>query len=293
MNFSVSLTIRKNKFNIAWLPLVLIVFFTVAAISLTAVPRSWAAQTTMEVYQQKDGKVFGLQTSLDIFDNPKLNDQKLLAPSCEGSYVFAVRNSADSEPLPYSLLISAKNPDLIPLVFSLEKNGSYIFGADGISNQLPLGELQLPEVLLGGKSTDFYTLKWSWRTESDALDTAIGKDGTQLYYLTITACGTLDESGGGGSPEHPSGGGNPTLPLNPDDPADPVLPTDPKSPDDSESPDDADTADQSTGPATGDRSHPLLWFALMVASGALLLILLLFKRRKRDDENTKTVPENK
>lgn len=183
--------------DMAWLALALIVFSVSAAFALKAIPRSWAAVEIMEVYQQKDGKIFGLEASLDIFDNPKLNGQKLIEPSSEGFYVFAVRNNADGAPLPYTLEIEADNPGNIPVAVSIEKNGAYIFGGDGIDNMQPLTELHIKETLLAGKKIDLYTLHWEWKTQSDEIDTIIGNDGTQLYALKIKATGTVKEGNAG------------------------------------------------------------------------------------------------
>ena len=209
-----------NFHGIPWPSIVLIVVFLVSAVIVfMAIPWSWAAQTTMEVYQQKDGKIFGIGTSLDIFDNPKLGGQKLVAPFSEGAYDFAVYNNSASEPLPYALDIEAVNPDNIPLVISLEKNGTYIFGGAGIVNMLPLTAFHVPDSFLGGNGTDIYTVKWAWKTDSDAADTAIGNVGTQLYTLIITAIGIVDEidtTQPGVIPGVPGVPGVPPAPASPD-----------------------------------------------------------------------------
>ena|GEM_PF-2995148 len=227
--------------NMAWLALVLITFSLVTAIGLRAIPWSWAAQNTMMVYQQKDGKIFGNATTLEIFDNPKLGGQKLVAPFTKGSYEFAVHNSADNERLPYSLSIAADNPENIPLVFNVTKNGKYIFGGESLSDMRLLTELKFPELLLEARRSDIYMLQWEWKTESDELDTAIGNNGTQRYNLTITAIGTVEEvkTGGGGitvvntpkpRPTPPTKPGATPDPITPIDPNDPGVSTDPMAP---------------------------------------------------------------
>ena len=182
-----------------WLFLALIVFVLTAVIGSSALPRTLAAEDVMVVYQQKDGKIFGLTTSLDIFDDPKLGGQKLVHPFTKGTYTFAVFNNSGSALLPYALDIIAENPDNIPLVFSVQKNGVYVFGGADKASMLPITEINFPEISLGGKKTDTYTLKWEWKTESDAQDTAIGNIGTQLYTLTIRATGTISEGEGPGT----------------------------------------------------------------------------------------------
>ena len=194
MNHNLSSTKNSKLSAVPWLFLALIIFVLSASIAVSIIPRSLAASVTMEVYQQEGHKVFGKNTALDIFDDPKLGGKKLVQPFSKGSYVFAVFNNSNSDPLPYSLDVLGTNPENIPLVFSLQKNGAYVYGGDGIANMLPLSAVNLSETLLGGKKTDLYTIKWEWKTESDAIDTTIGKDGTQLYTLTIKATGTVPDA---------------------------------------------------------------------------------------------------
>jgi len=179
---------------IPWLFLALLAVIISAVVALTVIPRTLAAQVTMEVYQQADGKVFGKETQLDIFQDPKLKGQKLVHPFSEGSYTFAVHNSSNSAALPYSLEITGANPEDIPLVFDLKKNGEYIHGGEGFENMVPFSELNFPELLLEGKRTDLYTIHWKWKTTSDEIDTAIGNIGTQTYTLLIQATGSIAET---------------------------------------------------------------------------------------------------
>lgn len=183
----------KKHTGTSWIFLILIVFLLSSVMCFSIIPRSLAAQVTMEVYQQEGRKAFGQETSLDIFNDPKLGGEKLVHPFSKGTYTFEVYNNSNSNPLPYSLTITGTNLDDIPLFFSLQKNGEYIFGDAGISNMLPLSEIVIPEKMLDGRKTDFYTIEWVWKTESDLLDTAIGNNGTQLYQLFITATGTIPE----------------------------------------------------------------------------------------------------
>ena len=158
------------------------------------IPRSAMIQATVvEVYQQEGRKAFGQETSLDIFNDIKLDGKKLIHPLSKGSYTFAVCNNSNGSQLPYSLDISSVNPDGIPLVFSLQKNGEYIYGGDGEASMAPLSEAGFLEATLGGNKTDIYTIKWEWKTESDEADTVIGSNGTQQYKLIITAAGTMSE----------------------------------------------------------------------------------------------------
>ena len=295
--------------DISWLFFALIVFMLSSVIGFRAVPLSWAAETTMEVYQQKDGKIFGIESSLDIFDNPKFGGEKLIAPFSKGSYEFAVYNSTNSSPLPYTLDIEAKNPGNVPIAISLEKNGTYVFGGADISEMQYLTVLNMPETLLSGKMTDLYTVHWEWKTESDEIDTAIGQDGTQLYTLIITANGTIEESGGGVKLDVAE-------PTDPSEPEELVDLEEQKNPEESEEqseqgghagPDEAEhepavpvEPDEGSDPerdhnlagvGTGYDSYLNVFVVIMVLSIIVLIILALFKRGKNDDDSKKD-PEN-
>ena len=193
MKYNVSNSNYKKASAIPWLFLTIIAFILSAVILFSLIPPSLAAQTTMEVYQQEGQKSFGQETSLDIFNDPKLSGKKLVHPFTKGSYTFGVHNNSNSDLLPYALNISSTNPEEIPLVFSLKKNGEYIYGGNGKANMIPLSEINFSETMLDGNKTDLYTINWEWETDNDTIDTAIGRNGTQLYTLVITATGTMPE----------------------------------------------------------------------------------------------------
>jgi len=233
----------------------LLLLFQLLILSFIAVfyvtQETLAAKVTMEVYQQSDGKAFGKETSLDIFKYLNEDNQRILAPGFSGSYTFAVYNSAASDLLPYILRFEATNKDDIPLVFSIQKNGEYIFGGKKETEMLPLSELDLGELSLGGKKTDLYTLKWRWDTESDAADTALGiraGNGEDLRYsLTIKATGTIAEKS---------------------------------------LPDKGDKGIIKVLPKTGDDMSILIWIVLILISFSSLLFMLIYKRRKKKEEES-------
>jgi len=232
---------------------ILCLFFVVLMTSLVVanlvIPKSLAAQVTMEVYQQADGKAFGTETSLDIFNNEALGGKKLVAPYTTGSYTFAVYNSAASSPLPYNLSLIASNPEDIPLVFSLQKNGAYIYGGASDAEMVPLTEFNSNDVELSGNQTDYYTLHWRWNTASDETDTALGVLATQrdlIYKLTIKATGTISED---------------SIPKGPIDKIISCL------------------------PKTGDNASIVPWIALALGASFLIILLIYKKRRKKKDVN--------
>lgn len=189
---------RINSFNVVLSVLLIFLISVISVIVLFCViPPTLAAEVTMEVYQQADGKAFGQSTSLDIFNNEDLGGQKIIHPFTRGTYTFAVYNNAASGLLPYTLLIESVNSDNVPMVYSLQKNGVYVLGGSTDAEMLPISTYQLSQELLSGNRTDLYTLDWRWDTDTDPTDTTFGLRagaGDDSYYtLKITAIGTIDE----------------------------------------------------------------------------------------------------
>ena len=256
--------IKNRKLNTDTMVGILCLFFVVLMTSLVAanlvIPKSLAAQVTMEVYQQADGKAFGRETSLDIFNNEALGGKKLVAPFTTGSYTFAVYNSAASNLLPYNLSLVASNPEDIPLVFSLQKNGEYIYGGASDGEMIPLTEFTSNDVELNGNQTDLYTIKWRWNTTSDESDTALGELATQrdlIYKLTIMATGTISED------SIPNGGG-----TNGNTGAKGII-----------------NKIINRFPKTGDNTFILPLIVLVIVAFSLIILLIYKRRRKKEDEN--------
>jgi len=243
--------------------LFVILISTVAAV--WAVPRTLAAKVNMEVYQQADGKVFGRETSLDIFKNGRFDDEKLVAPYSTGSYTFAVLNTAASSPLPYTLKFFSDNPEEIPLIFSLQKNGEYIYGGAEDNSMLTLTELNFTDNQLGGSQTDLYTLHWRWKTYSDEEDTALGNLANErdlIYKLTVTATGTISDE---------------------------ILPDDDKNQKDNDNDGNGTNGVIRTlrklWPKTGDVTSIMLWVVLTGIALTLIIWFWFFRRRKKDEDN--------
>lgn len=234
-------------------------------ILLSSLPISLAAQVTMDVYQQSDGKAFGTTTSLDIFDETAADGDKIIHPYSSGSYTFNVYNNSDSDPLPYYLKITEENPENVPIRISLKKNGEYIYGGADESDMCTVMGFEMDEILLEGRVTDTYTLEWTWVTYTDKADTALGlraANGEELTYtIKISATGSLyvkdiDNDGDTGGTETGAARGGGTA-------------------------------------KTGDDMNLLLWIAVLAVAAVVIIILLLYRRRRKEDEddNHQTPPK--
>ena len=176
----------KRKRQILWLIVPLFVFLTILTVGFVVLPYTSDTRNIMTVYQQEGKKAFGRTNKLDIFNNPKYAGDKVITPLSTGTYIFEVHNNSGSYELPYSIKLTEKNEGEIPMVFALAKNGTYIFGAEGADNMLPLSEFSIEDALLSGDKFDIYTLKWAWDpsdTETNYAD--------YTYTLHITATGDI------------------------------------------------------------------------------------------------------
>jgi len=279
-----SLAQHKKSAFLPWFLLALITFMVSVVIVFMAIPRSLAAEATMRITQTADGKVFGQQTQLDIFnkDRGRGGVDKIVHPFTDGMYTFAVENTSNANRLSYILDIKAENENDIPLVFSVQKNGQYVLGGESIDVMEDFGPgIDFGQTTIGSRKTDLFTLRWKWKTETDAIDTALFGDpaaaGANLIYkLTISAQGVEE------IPETPTPrpGGSTVRDTAP--PLTTILPVQPPL---------ANIPDTLL-PFTGDEFNLLFWLTVMLISASLLLLLVFFKRRKRKDESCKTYHKN-
>ena len=186
-NLSIS---KKTVFSYWGLFILFFVFLISLVILLLVLPSTFAANVTMEVYSQADGKAFGQDVEMNIFNDPNLEDQRLVHPYSKGCFSFDVYNNSDSQLLSYYIELLSDNPNQVPLAFSLQRNGEYVFGGSKESEMEEIDHETLETIYLSGKTTDMYTLKWQWKTESDEKDTLIGDGPDQFYKLTLRAVGT-------------------------------------------------------------------------------------------------------
>lgn len=175
--------LKGDPIYLWWIYLLLIFIMISFAFLFALLPLSKIARDgEFNIYQEKDHTPFYDEREIDLFDDYILNDEKLIHPLITGAYTFTVNNQADAANLIYSLELTGFNPDNIPLVFSLQKNGAYIHGGESNESMLPLSLILLNEEKLLVNMNDIYTLKWRWATISDQLDTEYGNYPQDLFY---------------------------------------------------------------------------------------------------------------
>lgn len=104
--------------------------------------------------------------------------RKYVAPYDTGVYHFEVKNTKNRN-IYYDLTLEEDNADKINIKYKLKKNGDYIIGGDG---WVYYNEIKLDEVAIGALGNDAYELEWSWVSENDEQDTAIGLKQDRAEY---------------------------------------------------------------------------------------------------------------
>ena len=302
-----------NKQSVVpWLLLSVIVFMLSMVVGFAVYPKSMAAEEVMVVWQSEDGKVFGTKTELDIFNDPRHNGKKIVDPFTKGTYNFVVENRSKDTYLDYELYIESINELDIPLVFSIKKNGDYIFGKNGkerLGERVDAEGKPDPEVLPGSldsKRVDQYTLEWEWENgRNPAYD---DRDTNQFGNPAVTQdieYTIMISAGGEGSVKPTTPGTRPTSPVKkptlqqetetdipetevPQDTGNDKPPQKEVSANESSNPEappaNTPNVPQSSRPRTGDNSHLIIWISLGLASLVFLIPLVFFKRKKKKEE---------
>lgn len=175
--------VKGDPIYLWWIYPLLVLITIVVTFLLAFLPLSKIARDgEFNIYQVKDNTPFYDERVIDLFDDYILNDDKLIHPLINGVYTFTVNNQADAANLIYSLELTGFNPDNIPLVISLQKNGAYIQGGESNEDMMPLSSIFLNEEKLLVNMNDIYTLKWRWATIADELDTEYGNYPQNLSY---------------------------------------------------------------------------------------------------------------
>jgi hypothetical protein len=272
-------------------------------------PKSMAAEEVMVIWQSEDGKVFGTQTELDIFNDPRHSGKKIIDPFTKGTYNFVVENRSKNTYLDYELYIESINEQDIPLVFSIKKNTEYVFGKDGkerLGERVDAAGEPDPEVLPGSLDSnriDLYTLEWEWENGRnpayDDRDTnqfgnpAVTQDIEYTIMISAGGEGSVKPGTPGTRPTSPAQ--KPTLQTETDIPETEVpqeigadkpqkeVPekevTNPEAP-----PADKPNVPPSSRPRTGDNANLVIWISLGLASVVFLIPVIFLKRKKKKEE---------
>lgn len=245
----------------------------------------WGTNTIVDIFRvsyENGDQVVTVQSS---------NEDKLIAPGTENSYVFKLKNTGNV-PMYYELDVDAyfTPGDLkIPVTLRLSRyDGKWIAGGVDHYAEVPaLDQAQDSSTLGTGKYT-YYTLDWKWPFESgnDELDTMLGNLAVDEDLLFTIEIHTVAEAMGGGD----TPGGN--LPGD-DEPGgnqpggDTPGTTTPGGVTPGGNVPGGEEPGGITPPQTGDTTNLILWIILAVSSANLLALLIFCQmkgKRPKDAE---------
>lgn len=117
---------------------------------------------------------------LNIFNNVKFNNQKIIAPGNSSPYNFLVRNTTD-ENIVYDLQLREINQYGVNMKYKLKLANVYVCDSDkGWQN---LENINLENVVLPPNSANYYTIEWCWVDNPN--DTKIGALDYADYTLRV------------------------------------------------------------------------------------------------------------
>jgi len=219
-------------------------------------PQTSEAEYNFEVYD--DEQVWKTETKVDIFrisyENGQRqvtvngsNDEKVIAPGTENSYIFKMKNTGDGA-VDYKMTVDAycEPADIkVPVKARVSRyDGTWICGSKTEYVDVDALDNTEDSASLGSGNYTYYTLDWQWPYEqgADDIDTALGNLAAEQDITFTIKIKTVAEY--------------------------------------------APVPDSEAGiriPQTGDNFNTVLWFAI---GGCMLLImfLLLFARKNDDEE---------
>lgn len=118
---------------------------------------------------------------LDIFNNSKFNNEKIIAPNSKEIYQFAIKNVAN-EDIEYKIEFEEKAKYKINMEYRLKIDNIYIAGNE--NQWVSVEELKQEFIKVTKGSINVFTLEWKW-IDDDTNDTYVGTQLSADYTLKI------------------------------------------------------------------------------------------------------------
>lgn len=123
-----------------------------------------------------------MNSILDIFNNFKFENQKIIAPGSYGEYHFSIINDTNSK-IVYSIKFDDIMTNKVNMKYRLKLDNSYLKG-DNIS-YVSIEQLNISNIIALEKSNNLYTLEWYWE-DDDPNDNYVGSQiEEQKYTLNV------------------------------------------------------------------------------------------------------------
>ena len=129
-----------------------------------------------------DGDInFEKETKLNIFNNEKFGNKKIIAPHSYGKYEFNIKNETNKN-IKYSIKFSDEMQRLINMKYKLKIDNIYIKGNE--NEYVSIENLEIKDISVMQGSLNTYTLEWYWE-DNDALDTLAATTEDNYYKLDL------------------------------------------------------------------------------------------------------------
>lgn len=137
------------------------------------------AQDAVQLVQVTDEDLeIGKNTKLDIFNNKKFNNQKIIAPKSNGTYTFCVENISGKD-VTYSINFEDEMETFVNMKYRLKIDNEYVKGDN--DTYVDVKNLNLSEIVALKDSMKLFTLEWYWK-DDDVNDTKVGTKKDDQYY---------------------------------------------------------------------------------------------------------------
>jgi hypothetical protein len=133
----------------------------------------WTGLTQVDLFAERPGN-FGVST---------IDGKNVIAPGSHGSFIFRVENTERfAVRYDISFIETDENVPHIPMIYRLKRGvgGTDYIGGAGWKNA---DRIALANSAIAADSEAFYTLEWKWDPGDSAINTAIGTQGVEAFYV--------------------------------------------------------------------------------------------------------------
>ncbi len=117
-------------------------------------------------------------TQLNIFENFKFNNEKIIAPGSYGQYNFSVQNVTNNS-IQYYINFEEILNENVNMKYRLKMDNIYVKGNN--EEYIDIEEMDLGDVIVIKDSVTTFTLEWYWE-HADEQDTYVGSLNENQYY---------------------------------------------------------------------------------------------------------------
>lgn len=139
-----------------------------------------ASQVPPIVINQNDLRIT-TNTKINIFNNEKFGNKKIIAPMSKGTCKFSIKNGTNDDVV-YNLRFIDEMNVFVNMKYKLKINDEYVKGNE--KEYIDIDGLDVESKILKKGSTNLCTLEWFWESDSQK-DTISGNQEDGYYSLNL------------------------------------------------------------------------------------------------------------